>query len=106
MRLAYVRYADPKPFTERPGEQLTLESHRVVFQAAGIVIKEDGEYLVLGEVADIGDNRSLAEKYGADMFPSYRNVVPIRKVDILELREVELEEKTAGREHSEETGLR
>lgn len=106
VRVAYVRYADPMPFSSQPSTDVPLESLRMVFQVAGIVVREDDEYLVLGEVARISDNSGFAAKHGSDMFPAYRNVLPIRKSDIVKLQIVEWEEDEAGGEHTEKAGVR
>lgn len=106
VRVACVKYADPKPFSSEPSTDVSLESHRVVFQVAGIIVREDDEYLVLGEIASLSDNGAFAAKFGSDMFPAYRNVVPIRKSDVVELRIVELEEGAAGGEYTAKAGVR
>lgn len=90
MKVVYVKYADPKPFTEDPAEKLPTHFHRIVFNVAGLLIREDEEILFIGERAVEGDNRKVAERYGKDMFPAYRNVVPIRKSDIIERKDIEV----------------
>ena len=51
---------------------------------------EDEETIVLGEQAVKQDNISVAQRFGSDMFPAYRNVVPIRKSDIIERIDFEI----------------
>ncbi len=55
-----------------------------------MLIREDDDFLFLGERALLKDNAKLAERYGADMFPAYRNVIPVRKVDIMERIDFEI----------------
>ncbi len=85
-----MKYADPKPFNENPSEKLSMQFHRIVFQTAGLLIREDDELVFIGEKAAEDDNTKLAERYGRDMFPAYRNVLPIRKSDIIERRDLEV----------------
>ena len=91
--VVYVRYRDPTPleFPDRP-ERLPGP----VFHAAGIRLREDEEFLALGEVAWAEENRPLASRYGADLFPAYRNVLTIPKAAILERRDVPLSGGAAG----------
>ena len=81
IRVVYVRYRDPTPleFPDRP-ERLPGP----VFHAAGILLREDDEFLALGEVAWSEENEALAVKYGRDLFPAYRNVLTIPKATIQE----------------------
>ncbi len=90
LKIVYVRYSDPMPFSEDPGKRLDSRFHRMIFSAAGLLIREDEETLFLGERAVIEDNGKVAERYGRDMFPAYRNILPIRKEDILERKDVEI----------------
>ncbi len=94
VRVVYVRYRDPTPleFPDRP-ERLPGP----VFHAAGILLREDEEFLALGEVAWAEENSPLASRYGADLFPAYRNVLTITKAAILERREVAFPGDGAGR---------
>lgn len=55
-----------------------------------MLIREDDDFLFLGERALLKDNARLAERYGADMFPAYRNVIPVRKADIMERIDFEI----------------
>ncbi len=90
MKVVYIKYSDPRPFKEDPAERLPTHFHRIVFNVAGLLIREDDELIFLGERAVEEDNSKVAERYGRDMFPAYRNVLPIRKSDIIERRDVEV----------------
>ena len=85
IRVVYVRYRDPAPleFPDRP-ERLPGP----VFHAAGILLREDDEFLALGEVALSEENTALVGRYGRDLFPAYRNVLTIPKPAIQERREI------------------
>jgi hypothetical protein len=86
-KITYVKYRDAAPFTHAAGSEV-----RMVFRTAGMVIKEDNEFLVMGEVCTKEDNEQAAVNFGSDMFPAYRSVLPIRKEDIVERRDFELKE--------------
>lgn len=86
-RITYVKYRDVASFSRGQGKEV-----RTVFRTAGMVIREDNEFLVMGEVCTKEDNEQAAVNFGSDMFPAYRSVVPIRKEDIVERRDFELEE--------------
>lgn len=92
VRLVYVRYRDPSPleFPDRP-ERLPGP----VFHVAGVLLREDDEFLAVGEVAFAPENPQLAERYGGDLFPAYRNVLTIPKGAILERRDLPLERAVA-----------
>ncbi len=90
MKLAYIRYSDPKPFSPETGNAPGASTYRAIFKIGGIVIMEDEETIVLGEQAVKQDNISVAQRFGSDMFPAYRNVVPIRKSDIIERIDFEI----------------
>ncbi len=85
VRVVYVRYHDPTPleFPDRP-ERLPGP----IFHAAGVVLREDDEFLALGEVAFAAENPGLAARYGADLFPAYRNVLTIPKAALVERRDL------------------
>ena len=80
VRVVYVRYRDPNPleFPDRP-ERFAGP----VFHAAGVLLREDDEFLALGEVAFSSENPELAGRYGADLFPAYRNVLTVPKASIV-----------------------
>lgn len=90
MKVIYVKYSDPRPFKEDPAEKLPTHFHRIVFNVAGLLIREDDDIVFIGELASSQDNEKIAERYGKDMFPAYRNVVPVRKSDIIERRDIEI----------------
>ena len=90
MKLVYVRYSDPKPFSPKGEDGLGSSTYRAIFRIGGVIIMEDEELLLLGEQAVKQDNITLAERFGVDMFPAYRNVVPIRKKDIIERVDFEI----------------
>jgi hypothetical protein len=84
VRVVYVRYRDPNPleFPDRP-DRLAGP----IFHAAGVLLREDDEFLALGEVAFAEENPPLVQRYGADLFPAYRNVLTIPKAVIVERRD-------------------
>ncbi|MBX8637356.1 MAG: hypothetical protein KIY11_03225 [Thermoplasmata archaeon] len=90
MKIAYIRYSDPKPFSPEGKEGVGTNTYRAIFRAGGIVVMEDEEMILLGEQAVKQDNVQIAQRFGSDMFPAYRNVVPIRKRDILERTDFEI----------------
>lgn len=65
---------------------------RITFRVAGLIIREDEEFLLLGESAVLQDNPSVGDRVGKDLFPSYRNVLPVRKKDIIERIDFDIEE--------------
>jgi hypothetical protein len=85
VRVVYVRYHDPNPleFPDRP-ERLPGP----IFHAAGVLLREDDEFLALGEIAFAEENEPLVGRYGADLFPAYRNVLTVPKATIVERRDV------------------
>lgn len=85
VRVVYVRYRDPTPleFPDRP-ERLPGP----LFHVAGVLLREDDEFLALGEVAFGEENTPLVGQYGRDLFPAYRNVLTIPKAAIVERRDV------------------
>lgn len=84
VRVVYVRYRDPNPleFPDRP-ERLPGP----IFHAAGVLLREDDEFLALGEIAFAGENPPLVQRYGVDLFPAYRNILTIPKATIVERRD-------------------
>lgn len=85
--VVYVKYRDPAPL-EFPGVAGRMAGP--VFHAAGVVLREDEEYLALGEVALGEENRPFLKRFGPDMFPAYRHVLTIPKGTILERRSFRL----------------
>ncbi len=87
VRVVYLRYRDPTPleFPDRP-ERLPGP----VFHAAGILLREDEEFVAIGEVAFAEENAPLAARYGRDLFPAYRNVLTVPKAAILERHELSI----------------
>ena len=90
VKLAYVRYSDPKPFSPEGKEGVSTSTYRAVFRIGGMVVMEDDEMILLGEQAIKQDNIKVAQRFGSDMFPAYRNIVPIRKKDIIERTDFEI----------------
>ena len=90
MKIVYVKYSDPGQFRENPSEKIPTRYLRMVFSAAGLLIREDDELIVIGERASVEDNEKAAEKYGRDMLPAYRNITPIRKSDIISRKDIEI----------------
>ncbi len=86
IRVVYVRYRDPNPleFPDRP-EKLPGP----LFHAAGVLLREDDEFLALGEIALAEENRPFARRYGPDLFPAYRHVLTIPKAAIVDRRDLE-----------------
>jgi hypothetical protein len=87
VRVVYVRYRDPNPleFPDRP-ERLPGP----IFHAAGVVLREDDEFLALGEIAFAEENPPMVQRYGPDLFPAYRNILTIPKATIVERRDVDV----------------
>jgi hypothetical protein len=85
VRVVYIRYRDPNPleFPDRP-ERLPGP----VFHAAGVLLREDDEFLALGEVAFAEENPPMVQRYGVDLFPAYRNVLTVPKATIVERRDL------------------
>ena len=83
VEVVYVRYRDPDPL-EFPGERGRLPGP--IFHAAGVLLREDEEFLALGEIAFAADNPEYMARFGGDLFPSYRHVLTIPKASILERR--------------------
>jgi hypothetical protein len=90
VKVVYVRYSDPKPFSPHGEGGVGAAVYRAVFRAGGVVVREDDDVLFLGEEAVRDDNGAIAERFGSDMFPAYRNIVPIRKEDIIERIDFEI----------------
>lgn len=88
MRISYVKYREQRSLAP----QGSSVSYEAVFRAAGIVVREEEEILFLGEIATREDNVDLLHRFGADMLPAYRNVLPIRKEDIIERQDVEIKD--------------
>lgn len=85
VRVVYVRYRDPNPL-EFPGRPERLAGP--IFHAAGILLRENSEFLALGEVAFSEENEPFVRRYGADLFPAYRNILTVPKGAIVERRDV------------------
>lgn len=85
IRVVYICYRDPNPleFPDRP-ERMPGPT----FHAAGVVLREDDEFLALGEIAFAEENAPLVGRYGVDLFPAYRNVLTIPKAAIVERRDL------------------
>ena len=83
VELVYVRYRDPQPL-EFPGTIGMLPGP--VCHAGGIRLREDEEFLALGEVAFAPENEAYVRRFGVDLFPSYRHILTIPKASILERR--------------------
>ena len=83
VELVYVRYRDPQPL-EFPGTIGMLPGP--VFHAGGVLLREDEEFLALGEVAFATENEPYVRRFGVDLFPSYRHILTIPKASILERR--------------------
>ena len=87
VRVVYVSYRDPNPL-EFPDRAERFAGP--VFHAAGVLLREDEEFLALGEVAFAEENPSLVQRYGRDLFPAYRHVLTIPKATIVQRREMTL----------------
>ncbi len=94
VEVVYVRYRDPDPL-EFPGERGRLPGP--IFHAAGVLLREDEEFLALGEIAFAVDNPEYAQRFGGDLFPSYRHVLTIPKASLLERRTLNPRPTSPGR---------
>ncbi len=83
--VVYLRYRDPQPL-EFTGSQGVLPGP--IFHAAGILLREDDEFIALGEVAHLEENPEYARRFGRDMFPAFRHVLTVPKAAIVERRDV------------------
>lgn len=85
VRVVYLRYRDPNPleFPDRP-ERLPGP----IFHTAGVLLREDDEFLALGEIAFAEENPPMVQRYGVDLFPAYRNVLTVPKATIVERRDI------------------
>ncbi|MCL5253616.1 MAG: hypothetical protein M1351_05970 [Candidatus Thermoplasmatota archaeon] len=90
MKIVYVKYSDPKPFSPHGGRGADATAYRAVFRTGGVIVREDDDVLLIGEQAAKEDNGAIAERFGSDMFPAYRNILPIRKEDIIERIDFEI----------------
>ena len=84
-RVVYVKYRAPAPL-EFPGVQGILPGP--VFHVAGVLLREDDEFLALGEVAFAAENPEYARRFGKDMFPAFRHILTIPKASILERKDL------------------
>jgi len=95
MKILYVKYRDPMLFN-RPNENIYDEDldyfKPALIRDAGILIKEDDERILLGEVHMAEDNPSLDE-WGI-RHPYYRNVRVIHKSQVIERREFNISEES------------
>ena len=93
MKILYVKYRDPMLFN-RPNENIYEEDLDQILPGiirdAGILIKEDGERVWLGEAHIAEDNPEL-EAWGV-RHPHYRNVRVIHKSQVIERRELQVSE--------------
>ena len=93
MKIVYLKYIDPMLWT-RPEDKIyeaDLEHLKLmVVRDAGILIKEDENTIILGEVHLAQDNKELAD-WDIE-FPCYRHVSVVNKADIIHRQDWEVEE--------------
>jgi len=91
MKILYIKYRDPMLFN-KPTDNIYDEDldqlKPAIIRDAGILIKEDDERILLGEVHVAEDNPELDE-WGI-RHPYYRNVRVIHKSQVIERREFQL----------------
>ncbi|MEM3851977.1 MAG: hypothetical protein QXP70_03155 [Methanomassiliicoccales archaeon] len=92
MKICFIRYVDPSPFPPDNRDPFA-EHYRAIFAVAGIVLREDEDFLLIGEKASAEDNPKLASRFGQDMFPAYRNIIAVRKKDIISRQDFETPEQ-------------
>ncbi len=88
LTVVYVSYRDPDPL-EFAGTKGLLPGP--IFHAAGVLLREDAEFLALGEIARPAENPEYVARFGKDMFPAYRNVLTIPKVAIVARRDLPID---------------
>lgn len=94
MKIVYVKIKDPVAW-ERPDAQFYEEDIKHftcnIMRNAGILIYENEEMLVLGEISIAEDNPKL-DDLGLK-FPRYRDVMIIAKENILDRQDFELKKE-------------
>ncbi len=88
LRIVYIRYRDPAPL-EFPGVSGMMAGP--IFHAAGVLLREDDEFVALGEVAFGAENAAFCDRFGAGLFPAYRHILTIPKETILDRRTFDIE---------------
>jgi len=101
LQLVYVVYRPPEAL-EFPGVRGILPGP--VFHAAGILLREDDEYLALGEVALPEENPEYVDRFGKALFPAFRHILTLPKGVILGRRDFPLGPTPTGAAPSEGTG--
>lgn len=92
MKIVYLKYVDPvnwkTPDIRFYEGDLEKGCKLVVSNIAGLLIREDDEKIILGEVTKADDNPEL-NIYGIE-FPYYRDVIIILKKSILKRKDYEV----------------
>ena len=91
MKVAYVKVKDPILWTK--AEDLMYDDdldnlNPIVIRKAGIILREDEEQLIIGEIHTEEDNKKLND-WGVQ-FPRYRYLAIINKLDIIERKDFEV----------------
>jgi hypothetical protein len=81
VQVVYVRYRAPDPL-EFPGVGGILPGP--IFHVAGVLLREDSEFLALGEVAFAPDNPDYVARFGRNLFPAFRHILTIPKASVLQ----------------------
>ncbi len=100
VRLVYVIYRPPEAL-EFPGVQGILPGP--IFHAAGILLREDEEYLALGEVAFPEENPEYVQRFGRALFPAFRHILTLPKSALLGRKDFPLGGASPGDGPSEST---
>jgi len=91
MVVVWLKYVDPMLWTRSVDDLYEADIEKLkppVITTSGILIKEEGMVLILGEVTYAKDNVSLDE-WGI-IYPRYRNVQVIHKKAIVERKDFDV----------------
>lgn len=94
MKIIYVKFRDPvawfKPAERWHEEDLEFFDNATI-RVAGILLNEDDNKVVIGEITLAKDNKK-SEEWGVK-YPSYRYVMIIAKSSIVDRQDFEIKEK-------------
>jgi len=94
MKVAYLKVVDPIAWTKPDAEFYEEDVPFLVLhyiRVAGLIIYEDANLIIIGEITCAEDNPKLDE-FGIK-FPRYRYVEVVNKKDIVDRQDFEVEEK-------------